>query len=284
LLTCCPEAILNQLRICSIVYEEDAVIRQHTQMTHSLMLLNQMETMYTVMSPGALPPRARPHKHYPGSTAASAIMGVRGPDSAWKMTVAQKRTIYGPDARTVDVMPDYYFPTTNRPVRDDSDIEPVNYWGMTHLLYAEIIHRLQAKAVIDLTASDVFAVSCIEAGIPYLGLCLTSQHVDALTHRLMSSVFQKCTVDGNPLYRAKLAHTLDKLNTTTAEPGNVGKRARAMQPAPQTAPTAIASAADDDNGNDDVAEDQADGDLDNGDRLRAIRCRRTDVGAAGCMS
>ena len=151
------------------------------------MTVDQTENLHIVMSPDAMTSTGRPNKHYPGTTSGNAIMGVGSPDSEWKLTVAQKRMLFGPDARTVDIDPD----KSKLVVRDESDLEPVNFWGMSNLLYEELIHRLQAKAVIDLTATDSFALTCIEVGIPYLGLCHTSHHVDHLKRRLSSSVFEK---------------------------------------------------------------------------------------------
>jgi hypothetical protein len=203
--------------VCSIIYAETAITHRRT-IVRGFMTVDQTEHMHIVMSPDALTPPGRQNKHYLGTTAGNAIMGVGCPDNEWKMTVAHKRMLFGPDARTVDFDPESQ--KAKLVIRDDSDIEPVNFWGVTHLLYEEIIHRLQAKAVIDLTATDVFAMTCIEVGIPYLGLCLTSHHVDALKHRLTSLVFEKFTAEGNRLYKAKLAQTVDKLNTTADEPND----------------------------------------------------------------
>ena len=253
-LTCCPEAIPKQSRVCSIIYAEGAITHRRT-IVRGFMTVDQTEYMHIVMAPEALISTGRPNKHYVGTTSGNAIMGVGSPDGEWKMTVAQKRTLFGPEARTVDFDPDSH--KAKLVARDDSDIEPVHFWGMTHLLYEEIIHRLQAKAIIDLTATDVFAMTCIEVGIPYLGLCLTSQHVDALKRRLSASVFEKFTIEGNPLYKAKLAQTVDKLTTTTAEnddggnpgPGKAKSKAKSKAKAGKKPSKAIAAAADDQNGN-----------------------------------
>ena len=101
--------------------------------------------------------------------------------------------------------------------RNDTDIEPVHYWAMTPLLYHEVVHRLQAKAIIDLTATDTFATVCIELGIPYLGICHTSVHVDALKRRLATVVFDKFTVEGNPLYKSQLAQTIHRATQPDGE-------------------------------------------------------------------
>jgi hypothetical protein len=61
--------------------------------------------------------------------------------------------------------------------RGDSNIEPVNLWGMPGWSYNDIIHRVMATAVIDLTATHVSAMPCMEVGIPYMDLCFTNLHV-----------------------------------------------------------------------------------------------------------
>jgi hypothetical protein len=134
-----------------------------------------------------------------------------GPDREWKMTFAQKRTLFGPEAQTVGFVPDAHFGFKAKWfVRDDSDIELVNFWGVSGWLYKAIIGRFNTMAVIDLTPTDIFGISCMENDIPYLGLCFTKHHVDALNHRLASCVFEKFTVKNSPLYKEKLAQTLGK--------------------------------------------------------------------------
>jgi hypothetical protein len=233
------------------------------------MTVDQTENMHIIMSPDALISTSRPNKHYVGTTSGNSIFPVGSPENEWRLTVAQKRALYGPDARTIDYDPDSH--KAKLAVRDDSAIEPVNFWGMTHLLYEEIVHRLQAKAVIDLTATDTFALTCIEVGIPYLGLCLTSQHVDLLKHRLSAAVFEKFTVENNPLYKATLAQTVSKVNTTTEnddgmqpKPKNAAKsKAKAR---PKRAPKAIAAAMNDQTkGGEGEGEGGGDGDDDDGD-------------------
>jgi hypothetical protein len=43
--------------------------------------------------------------------------------------------------------------------------------------YNDIIHGVMATAVIDLTATHVFAMSRMEVRIPYVDLCFTNHHV-----------------------------------------------------------------------------------------------------------
>jgi hypothetical protein len=68
------------------------------------MTVEQTENMHVVMSPEAETLPSRPNKHYQGTTSGNAIMGVGHPeDREWTLTVAQKKTLFGPDARTTAV-------------------------------------------------------------------------------------------------------------------------------------------------------------------------------------
>jgi hypothetical protein len=71
------------------------------------------------------------------------------------------------------------------------------------------------KAIIDLTSTDGLAMTCIELGIPYLGICHTSNHVECLKARLTSAVFSKFLIEGNPLYKPQLAQTVSQATAST---------------------------------------------------------------------
>ena len=152
-------------------------------------------------------------------------------EKEWKMTFAQKKLLYGPDGRTVDAeQPPPTINKSNRTQREDSDVEPIHFRQLTSLMYQEIIHRLQGKAVIDLTATDTFALVCIELGIPYLCICHTGHHVDFIKRRLSSAVFNRFTTDNNPLYKTQLAQTVHKA-TTEIDPNTANPKAKAKSKA-----------------------------------------------------
>jgi hypothetical protein len=221
------EAIPKFVRTCTIVYAESAVTHRRS-IVRGFMTVEQTENMHVVMSPDAETLPGRPNKHFQGTTSGNAIMGVGHPEEReWTMTVGQKKTLFGPDARTTDIDDEPRRPGRGEKPRDDTDVEPVHFWAMTPLLYHEIVHRLQAKAVIDLTATDTFATVCVELGVPYLGICHTSSHVEALKRRLATVVFDKFTVEGNPLYKSQLAQTIHKATHPDGETGDDN------QPAPK---------------------------------------------------
>jgi hypothetical protein len=89
------------------------------------------------------------------------------------------------------------------------------------------------KAIIDLTATDGLALTCIDLGIPYLGICHTSNHVECLKSRLISAVFDMFTVEGSPLYKPQLAQTV--IQATTASTGSMYTSAAAKVRAKSTA-------------------------------------------------
>lgn len=212
---CVTKVIPKQHRQCTIVYSESA-LTTNRQLVRGFMTVDQTELMHIVMAPSASAPQTRPNKHFQGSTSGNAIMGVGASDIEWRVSVGQKRAMYGPDARTIDYDPEVSKAKLH--VREDSDIEPMNYWSMPTLLYQEIVHRVQAKVVLDLTATDAFAITCLELGIPYFGLCLTTIHMESLRTRLTSLIFEKFSVEGNPLYKAKLAQTINSLNQSIISP------------------------------------------------------------------
>lgn len=193
------------------------------------MTLDQTEMFHIIMSPKAKPAvSTRPNKHFCGSTAGNALFGVGGPESAsdWVMTVADKKKLYGPEARTVDFDPETH--KSKLAVREDDSHEPVNFWSMSSKLYEELIHRLNVSAVIDLTAADPLANVCIGQGLRYCGICFNDIHVDLLHQRLSGLVFQSMSTEGSAHYDPSLAQIVDRLTASTPHPAKQrGKKPKA---------------------------------------------------------
>ena len=98
------EAIPKFVRTCTIVYAESAVTHRRS-IVRGFMTVEQTENMHVVMSPDAETLPGRPNKHFQGTTSGNAIMGVGHPEEReWTMTVGQKKTLFGPDARTTASM------------------------------------------------------------------------------------------------------------------------------------------------------------------------------------
>lgn len=93
---------------------------------------------------------------------------------------------------------------------EPSGQQPMHYESMLPQVYEELIHRVCAKAVIDLTSKDgVLATVCLLAGVPYLGLTFGSAHSDALKARLSKVMFNKFVDErATEHYKPKLAKLL----------------------------------------------------------------------------
>lgn len=65
-------------------------------------------------------------------------------------------------------------------------MEPTFFHTMPKVLIEEIMHLANCSAVIDLTAgSGAWALSCLEASIPYFGVVLTECHLSELHSHLV---------------------------------------------------------------------------------------------------
>ena len=182
------QVLSRKSAVLNLCYTEDAVKknRLNPRGFHSL---EQTEKIHILMSPKTTMPAQRDNKHFkPGTTMASALLNIGAPadEVMWKLTVAEKRRLYGNAARTQstdDAKSGY-------PVRDAGHTEPVNYWQMSPQLYEELLWRTNAKAVLDLSCCvDTLAVACLELGLMYTGACFTSSGVEFFTNRLQAMVF-----------------------------------------------------------------------------------------------
>jgi hypothetical protein len=208
--------------VLNLFYTEDAVrkMRLKARGFHSL---EQTEKIHILMSPNTTMPAQRDNKHFkPGTTMGSALLNIGAPADKvmWKLTVVEKNQLYGKDARTQSTDD----AKSNYPVRNDGDIEPVNYWQMSPQLYEELLWRTNAKAVLDLCCCvDTLAVACLELGIMYAGVCFTPSGVALLKKRLEVVVFQKFLDESSPIYKPTLAQTVNKIHGKEWE-SNVAKR------------------------------------------------------------
>ena len=179
-------------------------------MSRGFQHLCQIERCHVILSPDACQLPHRDNKHFAGTTSGSVFTNVPAPpeEALWKMTVSQKKAFWG-DARTSDPGEDS---KAKYPPRSDTDVEPLNYWQMPKEVYEEILWRMQAKAVIDLTPSvDALPVACLEQSIMYLGLCFTEAGVELFKRRLSSVIFSRFLDEASPLYKPQLAQTVNAI-------------------------------------------------------------------------
>ena len=128
-------------------------------------------------------PIKKPRKHFEGATTAGTVIGHVGVPKAedhWLLTFGDKKGLYGNLRQPVGGKVEGADANHKRK-RNDMDFEPSSYWGMLPIISEEILHGYPSKAVIDCTpVTAELALSCIHAGIPYLGICYTEQHMELL--------------------------------------------------------------------------------------------------------
>ena len=88
-------------------------------------------------------------------------------------------------------------------IREDTNIEPVFVHSLAYKFHEEIIHSFCVNAMVDATpGSGCAALACIFKRIPYLGLCLSDNHKELLTRRLIHVVHKEMEKSDSPLVRA----------------------------------------------------------------------------------
>ena len=247
---CIPQHLSSQvvttrrLTPLTICYTEEAVMKNR-QVNRGFQCLDQTEKCYSLIGPHALQLPQRENKHFKlggASTAGTSLQGVCGPsdDCVWKMPVAQKKLHYGAEGRTTE----HEESRDKYPVRNDDDMEPVNFWQMAPQVYEELLWRMNAKAVIDMTSNiDTLPVVCLEQGIMYVGITFNSQAVENLKRRLAVVVFQKFLDEASPLYKASLAKTIHDITTGESAISEPIPKAKAKAKAKTKAKAAAAAAA-----------------------------------------
>ena len=85
--------------------------------------------------------------------------------------------------------------------RTDDTMVPMCYGSMPDKFYAELLHMLFAKMVLDMSPADeVFAFECIKHRVGYLGIAYTPEHAEALKSRLFELVKTAMRDTASPLY------------------------------------------------------------------------------------
>ena len=93
--------------------------------------------------------------------------------------------------------------------RSDSNTEPTCFHSWSVELYSDLIHLFHLKAVVDATPGQgLCALAALQAGVPYLGICLTNKHRDLLQQQVMKLAFLEMRREGSPIYDAMLAKAL----------------------------------------------------------------------------
>ena len=140
-------------------------------------------------------------------------------------------------------------PAAGKKTRTDSTLEPVTYFGCSPNVFAELIHRVSASAVLHLTPVDhACAQACLKAKKAYLAVTMTSAHTEQLQQRIVQWLFEEMITEGSSWYDSELADALKK----KAPPATTTKPPKAV-PKKRSAPSAPNDADDDDSEQDHTA-------------------------------
>lgn len=207
-------------RLLSIHFAEEALLARRSQLAlsgsaHSrgFMTVNQTETVIMVTAAEATRLGKRDNKIFPGTTAGTAFANVGVPDmedslETWQLPTESKRRLMG-EARTAGSSLEASDADSGAATAD-APTEPMNFESVVPAIWEELLHRVAAKAVVNLTESDgVLATVCLLSGVPYLGVTYGAAHSEALLARLAKVMFNKFNDERcEEHYKPKLASLL----------------------------------------------------------------------------
>ena len=245
------EGLPKTTRVLRIEYLESAVMDRRQCMRRAVASVRSDERMHMVsLDPMRLPRVDK--KHFSGTNHGSSVLNVPFAKDweVWSTTREEKEKIYekyivavggkGSDwEEDVDEADDEQNeddPTAvserskkrQRTQLDPQEKIPMFYNQPSHLLCEEILHMYSICGVIDLTAgAGSWAVSALEANIPYFGVVLTPLHMAKLNDWLISVVKHRRRQESSPLFARSLSMSLSTQGQTQ-NPENL--------PVPQTKP------------------------------------------------
>eukprot|EP00913_Durusdinium_trenchii_P034453 g32234.t1 len=122
------------------------------------------------------------------------------------------------------------------------------YSGMPPEFFKDMLHVWSPRAVIDFTACDLTAAMvCLEAKLPYLGVCFSEAHMVAGYRHLSQMVFDAMCDESNVLHDPKLSAIVHTMNGGD-EDGTKKKPSNKRKAAPKNAATVPATAGSSDGG------------------------------------
>lgn len=172
--------------------------------------ISQRQCMLSV-SPNALVPDTipeKPHSKYHGTNRGDVIglINLHSLDGSWQLTFEKKKVLYGDRLVACDTQD-----KDPRSQRRDDSLEPVFYNHMPDVFYQNLFLTMSAVGVLDLSAGPGEAAkAALVTKRPYLGLCLTEQHVSLLYRHLVHWALGEMATEGTPLYNAKYAEHVGK--------------------------------------------------------------------------
>ena len=173
------------------------------------MTIGQLERAYLVSHADLRNLGKRSNKHYDGTTTGDCLAGVERPPegSEWRVSCKQKKAFLPASARTSSEAGEEQEAEVATP-RLSEDREPMSFWSRDPKLYEELAHRLNAKAIVDLTSMDgVLPLVACRLSIPYFGFCQSRPHMEAMKAYLQKAVFKLFLAEG-ALHKPKLAEAI----------------------------------------------------------------------------
>ena len=90
-------------------------------------------------------------------------------------------------------------------VREDTNFEPVFLHAMDIKVYEELLHSFVAQAMVDgAPGPGQRALACVRRRVPYLGLCLSSDHAALRMKRIVYLVLQGMKQEDSILFEPAL--------------------------------------------------------------------------------
>jgi len=131
--------------------------------------------------------------YHEGSNMGNAYSGIEleHPDRMWKMTVADKKAIYGSHRHRQGGPGHSDAVATSGEKRKSETWEPCFYRSLPFTFYYDLASCNHLKKMIHLSIGDGTAcLACIELGIDIVALCLSEEHAQKLRVRLVDETFR----------------------------------------------------------------------------------------------
>ena len=224
------QAILRKAtRPVTVLISEDNLTERLGQ-TRGVCSINQLQTLHMV-SKSSLQLNVHERVYMAGASNRGNVIGplamdsLENRDATWSMKVKDKFTLFGRHGPRIPVggTPDEAnvgdelaaMPTKNKP-RDKESEEPLLFHAMPSRLFEELLHSVDAVAVIGLAGDGKLALAALERRLPFFGLTFTSEHTKWLTKRLEGQIFKRYQNPNSKLYQPSLTKIFAEGETPAA--------------------------------------------------------------------
>jgi hypothetical protein len=227
-----------QKRTVFVIYKEDSIVdRYHKQGGTEV----RQDEVLLQISKDVLIFNGRKRRYFDGTNRGSMLGPVallpHKDAGVWKLPAKEKKEVIGKLGRVPvgGPVPGGHGPPPAEEEEDKNMPKPVFFHAMPSVVAEELIHSHDVQAVIDLTAADgAWAMACIKARKPYVGVVFTPQHAASLTNWLEWRVLQAMRDENDALYAPGLAEALAPTNQEEDEKKNRKRKRKAKTPTPPT--------------------------------------------------